>query len=822
MFSKFNPLSTEHIKLFGQLYELYRTGKSPSTAAPDAESLWKNTHLWHDSNELSLRFLQYFAQKHADRFADVVGRHSSLDLSKDFPIPLAASALTQMMAELFPVPSLISSKDITMAKIFRVLYEDTKALEEVFCVAFLLFDRAWVTQSHTALPFKMPECLRLVKEKMQAELSKEPPAPKKKSSSHKMDAASPKKSRRGSDSSDSSTSSASSSSAAASATPYLDRLKALAAKQGQLPTIAANGAEDPAVIWTWGREKLLSKFATWSQESTRSPAESGDRIQAIRRLEQILDLEERDHPETDAGADDDSGKKSKDKKDKKDKKEKSKSAAAKYGWGSLTPQQVHHVVWVLMNASKYEDRSLLMPHLLSHNRILFKATLSFLSKLVKKAPVQAPHIAVAARKLNELLGNNSPLENFVESARLNNNNVVEQTLDIVLEMMEADPSVGPELMAANFMEPLSAFAAHCIEPPQSLLKMQRILLSRFTDLAGRALNPTKSKADLDILVDFWRQSFPEQAFKAESDGYKSKQWMLLGFDDDDPLKEFKNGLAPVLSAAFGRLRRDEYQEIVQNRIYQRTFDYNFVRGAIDVAQAFYDVIIQDLVKIDDLIQPLFASAAMLEELFCVVWAAFDLHWTKKNVEDKPALRQSIATTAARVVRTLFYTEKDVAAIRKRALDEMNKDKPGENMGDLSYHAARALSASANDQQPPSSGNLPPAPASPPKAGNDSPASSGSTVSARLRRITVLAANRAGSEPSTPVSDAKRKKGPPSSNSSADLSRGRSATEREATEKTGRAYRKDNSKLPKVVRSATESPRGGGGGGADSESESIGM
>jgi hypothetical protein len=110
MFSKFNPLSTEHIKLFGQLYELYRTGKSPSTAAPDAESLWKNTHLWHDSNELSLRFLQYFAQRHTDRFADVVGRHSSLDLSKDFPIPLAASALTQMMTELFPVPSLISSK----------------------------------------------------------------------------------------------------------------------------------------------------------------------------------------------------------------------------------------------------------------------------------------------------------------------------------------------------------------------------------------------------------------------------------------------------------------------------------------------------------------------------------------------------------------------------------------------------------------------------------------------------------------------------------------------------------------------------------------
>lgn len=475
-------------------------------------------------------------------------------------------------------------------------------MEQVFGVAFLIFDRTWLTLSHTALPFKLTECVRIVKEKLQAELTKEPPAPKKKSSSTKMTEASPKKSRHASGDSETSNSSTAS---ATSNTPLLDRLKSLAAKSGQLPATPAPGVEDNAVISTWGKEKLLAKFAAWSQESTRSPAESGDRIQALRRLTQLLDQEESTKkPSSEGGVADDedsssssSKKSSKDKKDKK--REKSSMSAEQRGWASLTPAQVGHFVSIMMNSSKYEDRSLLMPHLLSHNRVLFKAALSFMSKLVRKAPQLAAHIASTARKLNEQLGNNSPLENFVESARLNNNNVVEQTLEIVLEMMEADPTVGPELMSANFMEPLSAFAAHCIEPPPSLLRMQRILLTRFTDLANRQLTPAKTKADLDILTDFWKQSFPDMQFKAEAngDGYKSKQWMLLGFEEDDPLKEFKTGLTPVLCAAFGKLHRDEYQEIVQNRIYQRTYDYNFVQGAIDVGHAFYEQIIQDLIKI---------------------------------------------------------------------------------------------------------------------------------------------------------------------------------------------------------------------------------
>lgn len=98
--------------MFGQLYELYRTGKSAATAAPDAESLWKNTLVWHDSNELSLRLLQHFAQMNSDRFADMVARNSGFDLSKDIPVPLAASAVAQMITELFPIPNMTSHKGL--------------------------------------------------------------------------------------------------------------------------------------------------------------------------------------------------------------------------------------------------------------------------------------------------------------------------------------------------------------------------------------------------------------------------------------------------------------------------------------------------------------------------------------------------------------------------------------------------------------------------------------------------------------------------------------------------------------------------------------
>lgn len=212
---------------------------------------------------------------------------------------------------------------------------------------------------------------------------------------------------------------------------------------------------------------------------------------------------------------------------------------------------------------------------------------------------------------------------------------------------------------------------------------------------------------------------------------------------------------------------------------------------------------------------------MLEELFCITWAAFEANWTKINVSDKAETRRSVAAISAKVVRTLFYTEKDIAIIRKHALEEMTKPNAGDSLVEVTYQAARALSGSSNNVAAPTPAS---APASPPKAGNGSgaPVTPVGTVSARLRRITILAANRPASEPTTPTGEPRNiknlKKGPPSSSSTADL-RQRSSTERDPSDKTNRAYRKTD-KLPKVMRSATESPRFGTA--SESESESTGM
>jgi len=119
----------EHVKIFNALLESYRSylkrtdkgtishiklpriSLTNTADTEDAEgNIWRSLFIWGDSNLLSLEHLVYFANKQPDRFGDMVYAHRNLHTLYDYRLPMAASAASQMLLEVFPIANLYSHK----------------------------------------------------------------------------------------------------------------------------------------------------------------------------------------------------------------------------------------------------------------------------------------------------------------------------------------------------------------------------------------------------------------------------------------------------------------------------------------------------------------------------------------------------------------------------------------------------------------------------------------------------------------------------------------------------------------------------------------
>jgi hypothetical protein len=94
-----------------------------------------------------------------------------------------------------------------------------------------------------------------------------------------------------------------------------------------------------------------------------------------------------------------------------------------------------------------------------------------------------------------------------------------------------------------------------------------------------------------MLVDFWKACFPDQTLNVEKDEVRSKQWLFLGFESDDPLKDFQRSLPPYMCIQYYKLHKEEFPELVQSRILLGPYDYNFVKAAVDITAEYVSEIL---------------------------------------------------------------------------------------------------------------------------------------------------------------------------------------------------------------------------------------
>jgi hypothetical protein len=179
-------------------------------------------------------------------------------------------------------------------------------------------------------------------------------------------------------------------------------------------------------------------------------------------------------------------------------------AGAAINWNALPTKFIGHVISLLMNASKYDDFSFLLPHLLGTNRLLFKAVLRFLSRFTRLVPGRLPDVNKVRNMppdgIHSIGGRSShilsplsvvqavktacdrqgaaPLSNFVEYARLNNGTVAEDALQMILDAMELDPTNVPHVFSNSLMENVKPHLEAAFEPPQALVRLQRFIVKR--------------------------------------------------------------------------------------------------------------------------------------------------------------------------------------------------------------------------------------------------------------------------------------------------------------------------------------------------------
>lgn len=362
------------------------------------------------------------------------------------------------------------------------------------------------------------------------------------------------------------------------------------------------------------------------------------------------------------------------------------------GWAFLK-QHLPVLLNALLSASKYENTSFLVPHIVD-SRLFVNSMLKLIWKYTQKANGGSVDFDAAVRAQNRSHGalsvtstpQKAPYANFIEYLRLNNSTAARYALELILKgcalgsnhrsssisfvtttptsqlaTTEETPTANAstaittnltssssinksllfsKLIACDLVSAASVHLTPITKPviPLALLLQQQIV-SRIEEMANFHLDAKKSD-HLKFFNSFWISCLGETAKPLT--GAISKQWLLLGFESEDPTTLLKSRLPIHCLTWMSENGPDRLDLLLTERLLRRPGDYSFACVVVELSELMprlvKDVIDAQSEAISHLLPVLFTSAYFFEQLveecvyiFDTIWRAQKFMSHKDNV-----------------------------------------------------------------------------------------------------------------------------------------------------------------------------------------------